>query len=84
MAIVVSNGGSDQMVSDGETGFLVKDFEDVKTKLTKLMSSGSTVYREFQGQKARTLAKTKAGLENVSRQYADIYKEFGSDKLDGK
>jgi len=84
MAIVVSNGGSDQMVSDGETGFLVKDFEEVKTKLTKLMSSSSTVYREFQRQKARTLAKTKAGLENVSRQYADIYKEFGSDKLDGK
>lgn len=84
MAIVVSNGGSDQMVSDAETGFVVKDFEEVKTKLTNLMSSNSMASGEFQAHKARTLAKAKAGLETVSRQYADIYREFGSDKVAGK
>jgi hypothetical protein len=63
---------------------VVKDFEEVKTKLTNLMSSSSMASGEFQAHKARTLAKAKAGLETVSRQYADIYKEFGSDKVAGK
>jgi len=84
MAIVVSNGGSDETVRDGQMGLLVNDFEEVKTELTNLMSSTSQVSREFQAHKAREVAKSKTGLENVSRQYASIYKEFDSNKVPGK
>ena len=84
MAIVVSNGGSDQMVSNGETGFVVKDFEEVKVKLRYLMGSPSQVPREYRVQRFRELAKAKAGLENVSRQYTNLYMELESAKAAGQ
>jgi len=84
MAIVVSNGGSDLMVGDGETGFVVKDFEEVKAKLKYLMGSSSQVPRENQVKRYRELAKAKAGLENVSRQYTNLYKELDSAKASGQ
>jgi glycosyltransferase involved in cell wall biosynthesis len=83
LSIAVSNGGSDQMVRDSHMGFVVSDFEELKTKLTSLMSSSESVSLEFKSHKAIELAKAKAGLENVSRQYEVIYNQFGSDKVAG-
>ena len=72
------------MVSNGETGFVVKDFEEVKVKLRYLMGSPSQVPREYRVQRFRELAKAKAGLENVSRQYTNLYMELESAKAAGQ
>ena len=76
-AVVLSNGGSDLIVRDTQAGHLVKDFEEMRSVLTNLMISNSELTNLEQSQKMRNIAAGKAGLENVSKKYIDLYRDFG-------
>ena len=56
---------------------MVKDFEEMRSVLTNLMISNSELTNLEQSQKMRNIAAGKAGLENVSKKYIDLYRDFG-------
>jgi glycosyltransferase involved in cell wall biosynthesis len=75
-SIVVSNGGSDEMITSSEIGRVVKDFSSMKEALFDTISGLQPTKAREQAQKAKELAWAQAEMRNVSRKYVDIYREL--------
>lgn len=82
--IVISNGGSDQILGDARVGYLVSDFEGMKSILIDLMSSKIELPNVELSQKIRQIAAIKAGLENISNKYLGLYRDLESTRLSNK
>jgi glycosyltransferase involved in cell wall biosynthesis len=83
-SIVISNGGSDQILTDARVGHLVADFEEMKSSIIRLMISAAKLPNIELSQNVTRFAADKAGLENVSLKYTALYRELESTGMSKK
>lgn len=77
--VATQTGGTDELVKDGENGFVVrmKDSVDLAEKIEKLLQNKDLC--EKMGEKSRLWAQ-KQSWEEVSRQYVVLYNNVGRKK----
>lgn len=83
-SIVISNGGSDQILTEAQVGHLVADFEEMKSSIIRLMISAAKLPNIELSQNVTRFAADKAGLENVSLKYTALYRELESTGMSKK
>jgi glycosyltransferase involved in cell wall biosynthesis len=74
--VVVSNGGSDEMIVEGKSGYVVEDFTDMTYRLIELMSRGGESLRDMFASATKQLAADRSSLEEVSRMYLKVYENL--------
>jgi len=69
--VVISNGGSDEMIVQGETGFVVENAEELREVVQLLMKDRKKLSQLAIN--AQSLAKARAFPINVSGEYLKLY-----------
>jgi glycosyltransferase involved in cell wall biosynthesis len=75
-SVVLSNGGSDSKILDGETGFLVKNFSEMTSCLVRMHSAVTSPGRGLRADKIKKKASIESSITHVSNQYTKIYEKL--------
>jgi glycosyltransferase involved in cell wall biosynthesis len=76
-SLIIENGGSEELVSDSETGFVFKDLPAMEEHLRRLMFDRTAL--ATMGINARRVALQESHPSKVGQSYLDEYSRLGSD-----
>jgi glycosyltransferase involved in cell wall biosynthesis len=71
-ALVLRNGGSDELVKDGESGYLFQTLEDMSLRIESLLADPSPLIGL--GKSANQLARGHAHPEMVAKKFLELYR----------
>jgi glycosyltransferase involved in cell wall biosynthesis len=70
-SLITSNGGSDEMIKNGESGYVFSNSSELTLGISRLCSNRSSFTKL--GEKARKIAQENSQSDSVARRYLSIY-----------